>query len=167
MSRASQKHRTRQHVSESTSLKLVKNMFRISVSTICWLRNLFDESVFVDLDHKCGTKFKQLRPSYVDENNLTVRHPEADRLMKWLEKGVFDALVQGYLKTMVFSIYEGSSQDDASRLIETYMYKVRATRSILTFKRMVLVHHISFCLIHHNILCRVIGDVSRVRNVQN
>ena len=49
---------------------------------------------------------------------------EASTLLKWMDKGVFDALKHKYLKTMAFCIFEGSGDRDASRLLERYMFKV-------------------------------------------
>lgn len=46
------------------------------------------------------------------------------QLLKWLDKGVFDALQKKYLKTMAFCIFEGSGDRDSSRLLERYMFKI-------------------------------------------
>eukprot|EP00940_MAST-03C_sp_MAST-3C-sp2_P003584 g3584.t1 len=111
-----------QKISKKTSMGLVKNLFRLSVSTVCYLRNIFDDNLFQDIDHGCGTKIKRLSVSKCDSS--TPRMREAKRLMEWLETGVFDAMSKQYLRSMVFSIYQGSSDEDPSKLVECYMYRI-------------------------------------------
>lgn len=132
---AATRQKTRLRVSESVSLKLVKNLFRLSVSTVCYLRNIFPDEMFEDLDHGCGTKIKLLKTPAFDgrDSQKDTRKREAKRLMGWLENGIFDAMSKGYLKTLVFSVYQGSTDDDASNLAECYMYKVRRMSLLLAF----------------------------------
>jgi len=80
-------------------------------------KTVFPESSFDDLDRGAsGTKLKMISRS--NENS------EASTLLKWMDKGVFDALKSRYLKTMAFCIFEGSGDRDASRLLERYMFKI-------------------------------------------
>lgn len=80
-------------------------MFRASLSSIAYIRNLFGEDCFVD-GEMGGTRFKRLTKPDMDENK------EAAIFMKWLEDGVFDALSKKYLATVMLEIYEDISEQD-------------------------------------------------------
>jgi hypothetical protein len=52
---------------------------------------------------------------------VLVKHPDAFLLTQWLERGVFDALTQKYLKTLTFAVYT-SDKPETDRLLETYTF---------------------------------------------
>jgi len=55
---------------------------------------------------------------------VVVRHPEAFLLTQWLEKGVFEALELGYLKSMIFAVYCNDTVTKEDMLLETYQFQV-------------------------------------------
>ncbi|CAI7910656.1 unnamed protein product [Closterium sp. NIES-54] len=103
--------RTREatHISEKESLQLTRNLLRIAVFNISYIRGLFPEKYFDDkYVPALEMKIKKLMP--VD--------PESKRLIDWMEQGVYDALQKKYLKTMVFAICES----DGTSLLEEYTF---------------------------------------------
>ena len=77
-------------VSATESLTLVKNLLRISLSSICWHRSLFPEDAF---ETKTGFG---VRVHHIQGG----KHPTAYALCQWLESGVFDALEKRYLRSL-------------------------------------------------------------------
>ncbi|CAI5473720.1 unnamed protein product [Closterium sp. Yama58-4] len=101
--------RTREAISEKESLQLTRNLLRIAVFNISYIRGLFPEKYFDDkYVPALEMKIKKLMP--VD--------PESKRLIDWMEQGVYDALQKKYLKTMVFAICES----DGTSLLEEYTF---------------------------------------------
>ncbi len=115
-------------VNESQSLALMRNMFRLSISTICYTRNLFPQNCFTEKPYG-GPEMPivhQLESARVDENGqLEILHKDAFLLTQWLEKGVFEALEKKYLKSVTFAIIKGN--DIAETLLETYSFSVNYT----------------------------------------
>ena len=110
---------------ETQSLALMRNMFRLSVSAICYSRNLFPDNCFVKKpygDDELPTIY-QLECAHVDENGgLIVLNEDAFQLTQWMEKGVFEALKHKYVKTVCFQILQGEEADP--QLLETYTFEV-------------------------------------------
>ena len=59
-----------------------------------------------------------------DDGTVAVIHPEAFLVTQWLEKGVFDAMEEGYLKSLIFAIYTRNPKDGSDLLLETYEFRV-------------------------------------------
>lgn len=59
-----------------------------------------------------------------DTGEIVVLHPEAFLLTQWLEKGVFDSLELGYLKSMTFAVFCKHPVTGEDRLLETYQFHV-------------------------------------------
>ena len=72
---------------------MMRNLFRTTISSISYIRNLFPDNCFTDRI-LTGVPIKTLRP-ITDESKL---------MCKWLEEGVFDTLTKKYLKTIIFAI---------------------------------------------------------------
>jgi len=98
-------------ITESSSLQLTRNLLRIAVYNIAYLRGLFPGENFEEL-RTLGMPLKKLKP--ICENSK--------RLVSWLENGVYDALSKKYLRTMVFAI---TKSDDATQLLESYEFAFR------------------------------------------
>lgn len=85
-------------ITEQDSLLLTRNLLRIAIFNISYIRGLFPEKYFNDKSVPAlEIKIKKLLP--VDE--------ESRRLIDWMEKGVYDALQKKYLKTLLFCVCEG------------------------------------------------------------
>ncbi|KAK6922406.1 HORMA domain [Dillenia turbinata] len=84
-------------ITEQDSLLLTRNLLRIAIFNISYIRGLFPEKYFNDKSVPAlEMKIKKLMP--VDA--------ESRRLIDWMEKGVYDALQKKYLKTLLFCICE-------------------------------------------------------------
>ncbi|GAB2280627.1 Meiosis-specific protein asy1 [Dionaea muscipula] len=84
-------------VTEQASLLLTRNLLRIAIYNISYIRGLFSEKYFTDKTVPAlEMKIKKLMP--VD--------PESRRLIDWMEQGVYDALQKKYLRTLLFCICE-------------------------------------------------------------
>jgi hypothetical protein len=81
---------------------------RISISSICFIRDLFPKDCF---------KNKQY-------GELTVTHTDAFLLTQWLESGVFAALEDEFLTSLVFAVYTKHPITELDLLIETYEFKI-------------------------------------------
>ncbi|XP_026380148.1 meiosis-specific protein ASY1-like isoform X3 [Papaver somniferum] len=96
-------------ITEQDSLLLTRNLLRIAIFNISYIRGLFPENYFNDkLVPALEMKIKKLMP--IDA--------ESRRLIDWMEKGVYDALQKKYLKTLLFCISEAI---DGS-MIEEYAF---------------------------------------------
>ncbi|KAL7069057.1 HORMA domain-containing protein [Cryptosporidium serpentis] len=85
---------------------MMRNTIRTAVSSVAYLRNLFDEEAFED-KNVSGLQLKVLRPF----------NKESKLILNWLEDGVFDALEKEYLKLLVFGIHGACDE-----LIESYHF---------------------------------------------
>lgn len=144
-------------ITKQQSLILLKNMvsnnswiftdvillwkLRISVSTICYLRQMFPEECFRDIEYG-NCKLSQLQCAEIDDNGVTVikvtewnvmwvmvikrcwQDQNAFLLTQWLERGVFAALNHEYLHTMVFSVFTTHPQTGKDVLLENYEFKI-------------------------------------------
>ncbi|RKO98142.1 hypothetical protein CXG81DRAFT_11092, partial [Caulochytrium protostelioides] len=98
---------------QQQSLNLVLHLMESTVGAIAYLRMLFDDASFVDVTVSSGDT----------ESDGTVPRASGttDRLLDWIELGCHDALQKGYLRRMVFAIYEDPSKPDEA--IECYTFK--------------------------------------------
>ncbi|CAA2948708.1 HORMA domain-containing 1 [Olea europaea subsp. europaea] len=84
-------------ITEQDSLLLTRNLLRIAIFNISYIRGLFPEKYFNDKSVPAlEMKIKKLMPM----------DAESRRLIDWMEKGVHDALQKKYLRTLLFCICE-------------------------------------------------------------
>ncbi|KAL1550451.1 Meiosis-specific protein asy1 [Salvia divinorum] len=84
-------------ITEQDSLLLTRNLLRIAIFNISYIRGLFPEKYFNDKSVPAlDMKIKKLMPM----------DAESRRLIDWMEKGVYDALLKKYLKTLLFCVCE-------------------------------------------------------------
>ncbi|RWR79967.1 meiosis-specific protein ASY1 isoform X3 [Cinnamomum micranthum f. kanehirae] len=84
-------------ITEQDSLLLTRNLLRIAIFNISYIRGLFPDKYFNDKSVPAlEMKIKKLMPM----------DAESRRLIDWMEKGVYDALQKKYLKTLLFCICE-------------------------------------------------------------
>ena len=96
-------------ITKPQSFQMTKNLLRISLFQIAFIRNLFPSSYFSE-----RTMF--------DDLNVKVLNPKCEvstRLVEWMEKGVCEALYKEYLKCLRFGI---TSDDKGKELIEEYVF---------------------------------------------
>eukprot|EP01039_Chlorochromonas_danica_P010013 gene10013-11073_t len=108
--------------SSNSSLSLTE--MRISISSICYFRDIFPSDCFKDKQY--GTvNIHQLQGAFKDEKNvMVVKNKEAFLLTQWLERGVFAALESEYLSSMLFAIYTKHPVTQADLLLESYEFKI-------------------------------------------
>jgi hypothetical protein len=77
-------------ISETQSLALMRNMLRLSISTICYTRNLFPKSCFAERPYgdtdELSTVFQLESAKINSDGKLEVLHEDAFLLTQWLEK---------------------------------------------------------------------------------
>ncbi|CAN6217198.1 unnamed protein product [Urochloa humidicola] len=96
-------------ITEQDSLLLTRNLLRIAIYNISYIRELFHKEYFSDkLVPALEMKIKKLMPM----------DAESRMLIDWMGKGVYDALQKKYLKTLVFCICE---KEDGP-MIEEYAF---------------------------------------------
>ncbi|XP_062110672.1 meiosis-specific protein ASY1 [Humulus lupulus] len=84
-------------ITEQDSLLLTRNLLRIAIFNISYIRGLFPEKYFNDKSVPAlDIKIKKLMPM----------DAESRRLIDWMEKGVYDAVQKKYLKTLLFCVCE-------------------------------------------------------------
>ncbi|KAK8214161.1 HORMA domain-containing protein [Phyllosticta capitalensis] len=125
-------------VSAEQSVQLVQSLLHAGISCVAYLRQLFPEACFMQRNYEnrddhwdydewvAGNKGKNpdtMRRGSVVPVLKRETHREADRILDWLEKGVFDALRKGYLKNFQFQILQ--NQDRPAEVMETYDFRVR------------------------------------------
>lgn len=70
-------------ISKQSSLVLMKNMIRISISSISYMRGLFDEKCFKKIPYG-GIEIHQLESAVEDDNGIIVKkNNEAFLLTQW------------------------------------------------------------------------------------
>ncbi|CAN6309416.1 unnamed protein product [Urochloa humidicola] len=75
----------------------IMKLVRIAVYNISYIRSVFEKEYFCDTSTTdTGMTIKQLVPT--DE--------ESQRLVDWIDKGVYDALQKKYLRSILFGIFE-------------------------------------------------------------
>ena len=96
-------------ITKSMSFQTAKNLLRISLFQIAFIRNLFPSSYFSDRTIFEDLSVKVLKP----------KCQTSARLVEWMEKGVCEALYKEYLKCLRFGI---SRDDQGKDLIEEYVF---------------------------------------------
>lgn len=97
-------------ITKPLSFQMTKNLLRISLFQIAFIRNIFPENYFSE------------RSIFDDQLNVKVLNPKCGlsrRLVDWMEKGVTEALYKEYLKCLRFGI---TSDDKGENLIEEYVF---------------------------------------------
>ncbi|KAK2636789.1 hypothetical protein Ddye_031581 [Dipteronia dyeriana] len=96
-------------ITEQDSLLLTRNLLRIAIFNISYIRGLFPEKYFNDKSVPAlEMKIKKLMPM----------DGESRRLIDWMEKGVYDALQKKYLRTLLFCVCEAVE----GSMIEEYAF---------------------------------------------
>ncbi|KAK1415845.1 hypothetical protein QVD17_31633 [Tagetes erecta] len=103
-------------ITEQDSLLLTRNLLRIAIFNISYIRGLFPEKYFSDKGVPAlEMKIKKLMPM----------DAESRRLIDWMEKGVYDALQKKYLRTLMFCVCETAE----GPMIEEYAFSFSYSNS--------------------------------------
>ncbi|VDB82853.1 unnamed protein product [Peniophora sp. CBMAI 1063] len=123
-----------QAITSAQSLTCVQTLLRASLGCITYLRDLlpqdnFSSSYLTSGPSNPGSSFDSLPSSQSSTSGpggfkiMTVNRgwsAEADKLLDYLEKGIFDAIERQYLKSFIFAIY--LDQEDPNNLAEAYTF---------------------------------------------
>ncbi|ETV94775.1 hypothetical protein H310_11731 [Aphanomyces invadans] len=101
-------------ITDQQSLNVFKNLIRVSISEICYIRNLFPEEVFKDRVY-ADMRIKCLAPI---DNTTDQFMRDAHCVTEWLEAGAFDAMEKKYLLQMDFCIYALGKNKSPENLLE-------------------------------------------------
>ncbi|TBU35629.1 HORMA-domain-containing protein [Dichomitus squalens] len=125
-------------ITSQQSLQSVQTLLRAGLGCITYLRNLlpsdnFSESYLTSSSpdtlpsqpSKSGSSFASTdsRPNVSGFKIMTVTRgftEEADKLLDYMENGVFDALQKNYLRSFVFAVY--LDDQDPNNIIESYTF---------------------------------------------
>ncbi|EUD68781.1 hypothetical protein C922_00469 [Plasmodium inui San Antonio 1] len=86
-------HTQSETLTKQDSVNMLKNIIKLGISLVTYLRNLFEESAYEEV-HIQELKLKRLLPI----------NREAHMIINWLEKGVFDAIEKEYLRILILDI---------------------------------------------------------------
>ncbi|KAL9715344.1 hypothetical protein Ac2012v2_002008 [Leucoagaricus gongylophorus] len=138
---ALQQRPRQQQISHTQSLAVVQTLLRAGLGCITFLRNLlpdenFSESHFTTSDDSTPSSSQTSGPSANGSKQrisgfkiMTMARgysDEADRLLDYLEHGIFDALEKRYLRSFIFGIYLDSK--DPTNIVEAYTFNFRYHR---------------------------------------
>jgi hypothetical protein len=108
----------------------MKKLLRMTVSAICYQRNIFPESYFEDeslgslkvkmLSEMSEEKRKHRRHSMSQKHEHTAEDElNCALFQKWIEEGVMEAMGKKYLRSLVFAVFDGTDVANA-KLHECY-----------------------------------------------
>ncbi|BBN17084.1 meiosis-specific protein [Marchantia polymorpha subsp. ruderalis] len=113
-------------INETESMQLTRNLIRIAISEISYIRGLFPEKYFVDRHLPAlDMKVKKLMPL----------DAESRRLIDWMEKGVYDALQNKYLETLFFRLCDGEDGPMIEEYVFSFQYDVCSDRVSMDITR--------------------------------
>lgn len=125
-----------QSISATQSISSVQTLLRAGLSCIAFLRNLlpednFSESYFTTADDSYGAL--SVSSDATDDGRkingfriMTMTRgytDEADRILNYLEYGIFDALQKQYLRSFIFAIYLDNKEPN--NIIEAYTFNFK------------------------------------------
>ncbi|KAJ6502009.1 HORMA domain-containing protein [Mycena sanguinolenta] len=133
-----QSTRTEAATTSAQSLAAVQTLLKASLGCITFLRDLlpsdnFTDSYFTTSDDSLLSQSSQSSES-IDSNRSNSRNvngfkimtmtrgytDEADRILNYLEYGIFDALQKQYLRSFIFAIY--LDEKDPNNIVEAYTF---------------------------------------------
>lgn len=125
-----------QSLSNSTSLQCVETLLRAGLGCIAYLRGLLPSENFAEyhlsaeinnaLSRETSTSFSSDNRSQRTISGVTIMNlkrgftNEGDKILDYLEHGIFDAIKKQYLRRFVFAIYVDNS--DPNNIIEAYTF---------------------------------------------
>ncbi|SCO62447.1 HORMA domain protein, putative [Plasmodium berghei] len=86
-------HTNVEALTKQDSVNMMKNIIKLGISLVTYLRNLFEEKAYEEVCIQ-ELKLKRLLPI----------NSESHMIINWLEKGVFDAIEKEYLRILILDI---------------------------------------------------------------
>ncbi|KAJ6531207.1 HORMA domain-containing protein [Mycena capillaripes] len=134
-----QSTRTEAATTSSQSLLAIQTLLQASLGCITFLRDLlpsdnFTDSYFTTSDESLLSQSSDSSHSSIDSSRSNSRNmngfkimtmtrgytDEADKILNYLEYGIFDALQKRYLRSFVFAIY--LDEKDPNNIVEAYTF---------------------------------------------
>ncbi|CCF56429.1 hypothetical protein KAFR_0B01300 [Kazachstania africana CBS 2517] len=119
---------TKTAITIEQSQKLVQTMLTMSFGCIAFLRGLFPDENFIDqrfVPEKVDKNYNKQTASHANSIKIKTllrgKSKDADLLLDWLEKGVFQSVKLRYLKMLSLEIF--LDEDNPAELIENYCFK--------------------------------------------
>lgn len=119
--------KTKTGLTTEQSQKLIQTMLTMSFGCLAFLRGLFPDDNFVDqrfVPEKVEKNYRKLGGSQSSSIKIKTlvrgKSNEADLLLNWLEKGVFQSIKLKYLKALSLGIF--LNEDDPTDLLENYTF---------------------------------------------
>jgi len=120
--------RTRDFIATSQQSKsALKNLFRVSISTICYLRDLFPQRAFkvwklLGMDiHLLRTREEMSKKGRKSNNRLL---SEAADVIAWIDEGLRDAIDRNYLEEVEFSVFQIDPHTQDRTVLEKYSFRI-------------------------------------------
>ncbi|KAH8117033.1 DNA-binding protein [Phellopilus nigrolimitatus] len=123
-------------ISSQQSLAVIKTLLSASFGCIAYLRNLLPDENFGEgrltsgdrgsMSYGGSSQESSLGKNQRQISGVTIKtvtrgfSTEADKLLNYLEHGIFDAIERQYLKSFIFAIY--LDHDDPNNIVEAYTY---------------------------------------------
>ncbi|KAI9458263.1 HORMA-domain-containing protein [Russula earlei] len=118
-------------ITAAQSLQTVQTLLRAGMGCIAYLRDLLPEENFesseqTSLRYAAVVKLVLVCPPSRVANSFTVTtitrgwSAEADKLLDYLENGIFDAIEKQYLRSFIFAVY--LDPEDPKNIIEAYTF---------------------------------------------
>ncbi|KAI0699230.1 HORMA domain-containing protein [Cytidiella melzeri] len=131
---------THEVLTAQQSLQSIQTLLRAGLGCITYLRNLlpsdnFSESYLTSSNAESQSSAPSFSGSFASDSSkrnvsgfkiMTVSRgytEEADKLLDYLENGIFDALQKQYLRSFIFAIY--LDNDDPNNIVEAYTFNFR------------------------------------------
>ena len=130
---AVQKQEQEQQIKQEQSFQLVQTLLAASIGSLAFLRGLFPEECFIKFRYlpehaESYRAFSNGKPSTSGrwEHGMTITRLQrgviatADKLLEFLERGVFKAIEDGYLKALQLGIYIDEEHPEV--VLESYTF---------------------------------------------
>ncbi|OQS03930.1 HORMA domain-containing protein 2 [Thraustotheca clavata] len=107
------------------SIEMMKEVIRVSIYQICYLRSLFPEGAF------CEQIYADMKVKYLASKKESTDNAVKDALALrlWVEEGAFVALEKEYLEKIDFCIYGVRENLKPDKLLERYTFKLSSIRN--------------------------------------
>ncbi|KAG9125602.1 DNA binding protein [Ceratobasidium sp. 392] len=123
-------HPDQETATATVSLQAVKTLLTTGLGCVAWIRGLlsednFEECYLTGILPNLGASEPPSSQTSSGAKVTTIKRDvsnEANQILDYLEKGIFDALEKQYLKSFVFAIY--LDQKDPKNLVEAYTFNV-------------------------------------------
>ncbi|KAI5966149.1 uncharacterized protein KGF55_000458 [Candida pseudojiufengensis] len=110
----------KQAITQQQSQLLIHELISVSINCITFLRNIFNDNNYIDTKYY-GDKDSQT--NYIRTKKLIFGVSElGDKMIKYIDEGIKDAILKEYLKAIQFSIQ--TFKGESSNVVESYVFGI-------------------------------------------